>query len=165
MRFAPLLGLVLLGVLFAAVPAHYTPTPAVWAAQTKPDKKEVRVWVNTKSGVYHCPGTRWYGTTKSGTFMTEGEAQQHGYRPAYGRVCQSGASAPTPATPSQQEKAAPTQTQRAGNADVKVWVNTGSGVYHCPGTRWYGNTKQGNYMTQGQAQDAGYRPAYGKVCQ
>ncbi len=39
------------------------------------------------------------------------------------------------------------QTQPAGNPDVKVWVNTRSGVYHCPGTRWYGNTKQGEYMT------------------
>jgi hypothetical protein len=52
-----------------------------------------------------------------------------------------------------------------GNPDVKVWVNTKSGVYHCPGTRWYGKTKSGEYMTQGQAQEKGYRPAYGKVCQ
>jgi hypothetical protein len=126
---------------------------------------DVKVWVNTHSRVYHCPGTRWYGVTKSGTYMTQTEAQQHGYRPAYGKVCQSGASATTPATPSQQEKTAPTQTQRAGNPDVKVWVNTGSGVYHCPGTRWYGNTKQSKYMTQRQAQDASYRPAYSKVCE
>ena len=59
---------------------------------------------------------------------------------------------------------APTQ-QTQGNPDVKVWVNTRSGVYHCPGTRWYGNTKQGEYMTQKQAQEKGYRPAYGKVCE
>jgi hypothetical protein len=26
----------------------------------------VTVWVNTRSGVYHYPGTRWYGNTKSG---------------------------------------------------------------------------------------------------
>lgn len=52
-----------------------------------------------------------------------------------------------------------------GRADVKVWVNTGSGVYHCPGTRWYGNTKAGEYMTQKQAQDKGHRPAYGKYCE
>ena len=51
-----------------------------------------------------------------------------------------------------------------GNPDAKVWVNTGSGVYHCPGTRWYGKTKQGEYMTQKQAQEKGHRPAYGKVC-
>jgi len=51
-----------------------------------------------------------------------------------------------------------------GNPDVRVWVNTASGVYHCPGTRWYGNTKHGEYMTQTEAQKKGYRPAYGKVC-
>jgi hypothetical protein len=51
-----------------------------------------------------------------------------------------------------------------GNPDVKVWVNTASGVYHCPGTRWYGTTKRGEYMTQAEAQKKGYRPAYGKVC-
>jgi hypothetical protein len=51
-----------------------------------------------------------------------------------------------------------------GNPDVKVWVNTASGVYHCPGTRWYGTTKRGEYMTQAEAQKKGFRPAYGKVC-
>lgn len=51
-----------------------------------------------------------------------------------------------------------------GNPDVKVWVNTASGVYHCPGTRWYGKTKHGEYMTQAEAQKKGHRPAYGKVC-
>ena len=137
---------------------------SAFAAQTKAEKKEVSVWVNTKSGVYHCPGTRWYGTTKSGTYMTEGEARQNGYRAAYGKVCQPLGTATAPATPSQQERTTPTQTH-TGNPDAKVWVNTGSGVYHCPGTRWYGNTKQGKYMSQGQAQDANYRPAYGKVCQ
>ena len=59
--------------------------------------------------------------------------------------------------------AAPVQAEQ-GNPDVKVWVNTNSGVYHCPGTRWYGNTKHGEYMTQREAQKKGYRPAYGKVC-
>jgi hypothetical protein len=30
---------------------------------------------------------------------------------------------------------------------------------------WYGNTKQGEYMTQKEAQDKQNRPAYGKYCQ
>jgi hypothetical protein len=58
---------------------------------------------------------------------------------------------------------APTQADQ-GNPDVRVWVNTATGVYHCPGSRWYGNTKQGEYMTQAEAQKKHYRPAYGKVC-
>jgi len=71
----------------------------------------------------------------------------------------------TPATSVPSQQLSVTQTQNAGNPDVKVWVNTNSGVYHCPGTRWYGNTKKGEYMTQKQAQNKNYRPAYGKVCQ
>lgn len=58
----------------------------------------------------------------------------------------------------------PITTQSAGNPKVKVWVNTNSGVYHCPGTRWYGKTKSGQFMTQREAQSKGYRPAYGSVC-
>lgn len=54
--------------------------------------------------------------------------------------------------------------QQTGNPNVTVWVNTNSGVYHCAGTRWYGNTKEGKYMSQKQAQVNGYRPAYGSVC-
>lgn len=34
--------------------------------------------------------------------------------------------------------ALPAVTQRVGDLNVKVWVNTNSGVYHCPGTRRYG---------------------------
>ena len=40
-----------------------------------------KVWVNTSTGVYHKSG-KWYGTTKSGKFMTEEEATKAGYRPA-----------------------------------------------------------------------------------
>lgn len=126
-------------------------------------KASVRVWANTKSHVYHCPGTRWYGATKNGTYMSEDEAQQSGYRPAYGKTCGGGTSPSTPAT--EKEKPEPSQGKHSGAADVKVWVNTSSGVYHCPGTRWYGATKAGEYMRQAQAQDKGYRPAYGKACQ
>ena len=34
------------------------------------------------TGVYHYPGTRWYGNTKQGEFMSEEEAREHGYRAA-----------------------------------------------------------------------------------
>jgi hypothetical protein len=71
-------------------------------------------------------------------------------------------STPLQGNSTQGSSSKPEVTQ--GRPDVKVWVNTRSGVYHCPGTRWYGNTKSGEYMKQKQAQEKGYRPAYGKVC-
>ena len=50
------------------------------------------------------------------------------------------------------------------NPSAKVWVNTDSGTYHCRGTRWYGRTKDGNYMTQKQAREKGYHPAANRAC-
>lgn len=52
----------------------------------------------------------------------------------------------------------------AARTDVKVWVNTKTGVYHCPGSRWYGKTKTGEYMLESQAKAKGYRPAYNHAC-
>jgi hypothetical protein len=40
-----------------------------------------------------------------------------------------------------------------------VWVNTDSGVYHKEGTRYYGKTKTGKYMSEADAQKAGFRAA------
>jgi len=40
------------------------------------------VWVNTDSHVYHKEGSRFYGTTKKGKYMTESEAVKEGNRAA-----------------------------------------------------------------------------------
>lgn len=50
-------------------------------------------------------------------------------------------------------------TQAVPGAGVQVWVNLNSGVYHYSGTRWYGNTKEGQYMSEDAAKAAGYRAA------
>lgn len=55
--------------------------------QKTTSNESARVWVNTASKVYHCPGTRYYGATKSGKYMRQDEALAGGYRPAYGRGC------------------------------------------------------------------------------
>lgn len=63
-----------------------------------------------------------------------------------------------------QPSPSPSPSPSRGIPTIKVWVDTEYGFYHCPGTKLYGKTKQGVYMTQKQAQDRGYRPAYGTYC-
>ena len=56
------------------------------------------------------------------------------------------------------------RTPEAGRPDVKVWANDRTMKYHCPGSPWYGRTSTGQFLTQKEAQKAGYAPAYGVVC-
>jgi hypothetical protein len=61
-------GLFLIALLLVCLANAAGHTQGAEGATTK-------VWVNTKSGVYPCPGTRWYGKTKAGTFIEQREAQ------------------------------------------------------------------------------------------
>jgi hypothetical protein len=56
------------------------------------------------------------------------------------------------------EQQAPSASD-SGQASVQVWVNTNSGIYHYPGTRWYGRTKNGGFMNESQALAQGHRAA------
>ena len=38
------------------------------------------VWLNTKSGIYHEKGMRWYGRTRHGAYVCRKEADAAGYR-------------------------------------------------------------------------------------
>jgi hypothetical protein len=61
---------------------------------------------------------------------------------------------PAPSAPSSQmHQSAP---PAAGSG--MVWVNLDSKVYHREGDRWYGKTKNGKYMTEQEAIQAGCRP-------
>jgi len=42
--------------------------------------KDVVVWLNLPTGVYHLKGARWYGATKSGAYVCKAEADKAGDR-------------------------------------------------------------------------------------
>jgi S1-C subfamily serine protease len=75
-----------------------------------------------------------------------------------------GSSGQDPNQAPQQPQEAPSQPngQQApstGDGKTIVWVNTNSGIYHMPGSRYYGKTKHGKYMPEAQAIAKGYRQA------
>ena len=94
-------------------------------------------------------GTTYSGATRSGACHGHGGVKSWG----------SAATTAAPASTSQAAKAS-----SAGGGPGQVWVNTGTKVYHCPGTRWYGKTKQGAYMSETAAKAEGARPDHGKAC-
>lgn len=53
----------------------------VSAAEIDSARSKGLVWVNTNSKIYHKDG-EFYGKTKHGKFMTEGDAKKEGYRAA-----------------------------------------------------------------------------------
>jgi len=72
----------------AASPAAANPPPAraasaKAAATPAPGGGHGLVWVNTESHVYHKEGSRFYGTTKKGKYVSEADAIKEGDKAAH----------------------------------------------------------------------------------
>ncbi len=80
-----------------------------------------------------------------------------------GTTPQTAPAAPQTSAPATKGAKAPMQEAPGGGPD-KVWVNTNSSVYHCPGDRFYGKTAHGRYMTEPAAKAAGAKGVGGKTC-
>jgi hypothetical protein len=66
---------------------------------------------------------------------------------------------PTPAPATESSSTAVNATPAPGGGHGMVWVNTDSHIYHKEGSRYYGKTKQGKYMSEADAVKEGDRPA------
>jgi cytoskeletal protein RodZ len=126
----------LVGVFFAnSVPFARPQSPQTAGDQTKPDSNAT---MNDAKAAKKDQNKKTPAAPSAKSAATDSNAQ------ANSASTSKPAAATKPATPS---------------TTGMVWVNTESGVYHKPGTRWYGKTKQGKYMTEADAKKAGYHAA------
>ena len=122
-------------------------------------------------------GTSWSGKSKRGACRGHkgvkdwGDEAAAAPTPAAGPAPAAAPAAPAAPTPVSHRTATRTASTGGsmgspapGGGAGKVWVNSSSKTYHCQGTKWYGTTKHGEYMTEAQAKSQGYHADHGKAC-
>lgn len=92
--------------------------------------------------------------------LTRTRASRRRRRPAEGEVSSGSEPSGAPAnteTPSNPETGTQPETGHRG----RVWVNTHSGKFFRPGSRYYGQTQEGQYLSEAEARRRGYTAARG----
>ncbi|MBO9688217.1 MAG: signal peptide protein [Mitsuaria chitosanitabida] len=132
------LGTALAGTAFAQMPAASAPAAASGVSAVCKD------------------GTPFSGDTLKGACKGHGGVDKKASAAAA-----KPATAPMAAAP---KASAAAMAQAPGGGAGKVWANASSKVYHCEGDRYYGKTKQGEYMSEADAKAKGFHGDHGKSC-
>jgi hypothetical protein len=152
-----LASLALIGSLLASTAALAQAPAAAPAGSTGLCKDGTYTSNETKKGA--CAGHKgvkdWFGLATAPAAKTAAAASA----PAMAATTAKAAPVAT-----KTAAAAPMTAPAAGGGPGQVWVNSSSKVYHCAGTKYYGKTKHGEYMTEAAAKAAGNHADHGKAC-
>ncbi|HEX7158598.1 MAG TPA: DUF3761 domain-containing protein [Edaphobacter sp.] len=133
----------------------------------------VKEWFGETSGAKsatEAAGTTAKSTTKKAAKSTENAVSSSAATAATAPAAAANAAAPAASTaaaaPAKAASKAATaaKEQAPGGGPGMVWLNTDSNVYHCPGSSYYGKTKQGAYMTEADAKAKGAHADHNRPC-
>jgi hypothetical protein len=107
-------------------------------------------------------GSYYSGASKKGAC-----AGHKGVKEWYGVTTAPAAGAAAPAAAAKSTKAAPAlaATAAPGGGPGMVWVNKSTKAYHCSTDKYYGKTKDGEYLSEANAKAQGFHAAHGNACQ
>ena len=160
-------GIASLAAALALATACFAQTPAGAPAGTTGLCKDGSYYSGaTKKGA--CTGHKgvkeWYGST-SATAAGAGTAAPAAGAAAAAPAMAAKAAAPAASAPRTAKPATAASTAAAGGGPGMVWVNKGTRTYHCSSDKWYGKTKNGEYLSEADAKSQGFHAAHGKACQ
>ncbi|HXT81900.1 MAG TPA: hypothetical protein VN702_20240 [Acetobacteraceae bacterium] len=144
-----LLAAAVVGFAFAASPLAYAQTSTTTTSTVTAICKD---------------GSSFSGASKRGACSGHGGVRTWGAASPGTAATAAPTTTPAPASTTSHPQTTQKTAPAAGGGAGQVWVNTSSKVYHCPGDRYYGKTKQGQYMTESAARAAGDRPSNNKTC-